>query len=146
MAAITGSLVVAAGSIAETKSIFAAWIDPWGNPELGNASIQSSFALAGGGLTGTGPGGGSADLIPATDLFAFVPLAEELGFIGGAAVLLSYLLLVGVGLRLAVAARTEFDTILASGIAIFLALRRGRRLQPLFGFFHLRGCHSRLLP
>ena len=120
LAAITGSLVVAAGSIAETKSMFAAWIDPWGNPELGNASIQSSFALAGGGLTGTGPGGGSADLIPgATDLFAFVPLAEELGFIGGAAVLLSYLLLVGVGLRLAVAARTEFDTILASGIAIF---------------------------
>ena len=120
LAAITGSLAVAAGSIAETKSIFAAWIDPWGNPELGNASIQSSFALAGGGLTGTGPGGGSADLIPgATDLFALVPLAEELWFIGGAAVLLSYLLLVGVGLRLAVAARTEFDTILASGIAIF---------------------------
>ena len=53
LAAITGSLVVAAGSIAETKSMFAAWIDPWGNPELGNASIQSSFALAGGGLTGT---------------------------------------------------------------------------------------------
>ena len=101
LTAITGSLALAAGSIAETKSIFAAWIDPWGNPELGNASIQSSFALAGGGLTGTGPGGGSADLIPgATDLFAFVPLAEELGFIGGAAVLLSYLLLVGVGLRL----------------------------------------------
>ena len=63
LAAITGSLVVAAGSIAETKSIFTAWIDPWGNPELGNASIQSSFALAGGGLTGTGPGGGSADLM-----------------------------------------------------------------------------------
>ena len=41
-----------------------------------------------------------------------VPLAEELGFIGGAAVLLSYLLLVGVGLLdPAVAARTEFDTI-----------------------------------
>tara|TARA_Y100001970_G_scaffold293630_1_gene441806 strand:+ start:2481 stop:3782 length:1302 start_codon:yes stop_codon:yes gene_type:complete len=122
LTAIAGSVAVAAGSIAETKSIFAAWIDPWANLELGEASIRSSFALAGGGLTGTGPGGGSADWMPgATDLFAFVPVAEELGFIGGAAILLSYLLLVGVGLRLAVAARTEFDTILASGIAIFFA-------------------------
>ena len=122
LTAMAGSVAVAASSVAETKSIFAAWIDPWANPELGDASIRSSFALAGGGLTGTGPGGGSADwMSEATDLFAFVPLAEELGFIGGAAILLSYLLLVGVGLRLAVAARTEFDTILATGIAIFFA-------------------------
>ena len=122
LTAIAGSVAVAASSIAETKSIFAAWIDPWANPELGDASIRSSFALAGGGLTGTGPGSGSADWMSgATDLFAFVPLAEELGFIGGAAILLSYLLLVGVGLRLAIAARTEFDTILATGIAIFFA-------------------------
>ena len=122
LTAIAGSVAVAASSIAETKSIFAAWIDPWANPELGDASIRSSFALAGGGLTGTGPGGGSADWMSgATDLFAFVPLAEELGFIGGAAILLSYLLLGGVGLRLAIAARTEFDTILATGIAIFFA-------------------------
>ncbi len=62
-----------------------------------------------------------ADWVPgATDQFAFVPIAEELGFIGGAAVFSSYLLLVGVGLRLAIAARREFDSILAIGTTIFL--------------------------
>ena len=81
LTAIAGSVAVAASSIAETKSIFAAWIDPWANPELGDASIRSSFALAGGGLTGTGPGGGSADWMSgATDLFAFVPLAEAVSY------------------------------------------------------------------
>ena len=120
--ATAASVAIAVDSITETKLIVDAWIDPWTNPELGEASIRSSFALAGGGLTGTGPGGGSAEWMPgATDLFVFVPLAEELGFMGSSAILLSYLLLIGIALRLAVAARSEFDTILASGIAIFFA-------------------------
>jgi len=38
---------------------------------------------------------------------------------GGAAVLSSYLLLVGVGLRIATAARKEFESLLAIGIAIY---------------------------
>ena len=48
-------------------------------------------------------------------------ITTTLGLIGGAAILLSSLLLGGVGLRLAIAARTEFDTILATGIAIFFS-------------------------
>ncbi|MEC7916022.1 MAG: FtsW/RodA/SpoVE family cell cycle protein [Actinomycetota bacterium] len=121
LAAIGGSIAIALVSITELQDRFAAWIDPWSNSEFGAPITRSMFALAGGGLTGTGPGGGSADWVPgATDQFAFVPIAEELGFIGGAAVFSSYLLLVGVGLRLAIAARREFDSILAIGTTIFL--------------------------
>ena len=98
-----------------------AWIDPWANPELGEAITRSSFALAGGGLTGTGPGAGDPNWVPGvTDHFAFVPIGEELGFLGAITVMSGYLLLAGVGLHIATKARKEFEGILAIGIAIFL--------------------------
>ena len=120
VAAVVGSVLLAIDSVPEFQDRFDAWTDPWSNSQFGEAISRSSFALAGGGLTGTGPGEGSADWVSgATDQFAFVPIAEELGFMGGAAVLSSYLLLAGVGLRLATAARKEFESLLAIGIAIF---------------------------
>lgn len=120
LVAVVSSVLLAAGSVPELQDRFDAWADPWSNSQFGEAISRSSFALAGGGLTGTGPGEGSADWVTgATDQFAFVPIAEELGFMGGAAVLSSYLLLAGVGLRLATAARKEFESLLAIGIAIF---------------------------
>ena len=122
LAAAAGSVLLAVDSVSELQDRFAAWTDPWSNTEFGEVISRSSFALAGGGLTGTGPGEGSADWISgATDEFAFIPIAEELGFMGGAAVLSSYLLLAGVGLRLATTARKEFESLLAIGIAIFFA-------------------------
>ena len=121
-AAVVGSVLLTIDSVPEFQSRFDAWVDPWSNSQFSEAISRSSFALAQGGLTGTGPGEGSADWVPgATDQFAFVPIAEELGFMGGTAVLSSYLLLAGVGLRLATAARKEFESLLAVGIAIFFA-------------------------
>ena len=111
LAAVGGSIAIAFGSITELQNRFAAWVDPWSNAEFGAAITRSSFALAGGGLTGTGPGGGSADWVPAaTDQFAFVPIAEELGFIGGVAIVSSYLLLVGIGLVRGYAVGVRDDT------------------------------------
>ena len=121
LGAITATAVLAAVSVPELQNRLTAWIDPWSNPELGAAITRSSFALAGGGLTGTGPGAGNAAWVPGvTDHFAFVPVGEELGFFGGAAVISGYLLLAGVGLRIATKARREFDGVLAIGIAVFL--------------------------
>jgi cell division protein FtsW len=51
----------------------------------------------------------------------FVPLAEELGFIGGTAILSTFVLLLGVGFRLANGASSEFDSIVTIGMTIFLA-------------------------
>jgi cell division protein FtsW (lipid II flippase) len=122
IAATSGSVLLALNSVPELQDRFAAWTDPWSNPQFGETINRSTFALAGGGLTGTGPGEGSADwVIGATNQFAFVPIAEELGFIGGSAVLSSFLLLTGVTLRLATIARREFEGLLAVGIAIFFA-------------------------
>lgn len=122
IAATSGSVLLALNSVPELQDRFAAWTDPWSNPQFGETINRSTFALAGGGLTGTGPGEGSADwVIGATNQFAFVPIAEELGFIGGSAILSSFLLLTGVTLRLATIARREFEGLLAVGIAIFFA-------------------------
>ena len=121
LGAIAVTVVVGVGSLPELQNRLTAWIDPWSNPQLGDAITRSSFALAGGGLTGTGPGAGTADWVPGvTDHFAFVPIGEELGFIGATAVLSGYLLLAGVGLRIATRARREFDSVLAIGIAVFM--------------------------
>ena len=121
LGAITATTLLAVVSVPALQDRLDAWIDPWSNPELGEAITRSSFALAGGGLTGTGPGAGDPNWVPGvTDHFAFVPIGEELGFLGAITVMSGYLLLAGVGLHIATKARKEFEGILAIGIAIFL--------------------------
>ena len=85
---------------------------------------QSWFALATGGLVGTGFGQGSPTLIPvvASD-FAFSAIGEELGMLGGTAVLLVYLTLIGRGLRIGLERMDGFGKLLAVGLTTVLALQ-----------------------
>lgn len=119
------------------------WLDVF-NPQLIHDEsfqlAQSLFALATGGLFGTGWGRGRPDLIPAahTD-FIYSVVGEELGLLGTAAILLSFILLVVRGFRIALAARTDFGQLLASGltailgIQTFIILAGVTRLLPLTG-------------
>lgn len=103
------------------------WLDPW-NPEFVRTSayqvVQASYALAEGGLTGTGLGLGSPESIPVveTDMI-FAAIGEELGLVGATAILIAFLLLVGSGLRVAVTAEQAFEKLLAVGIATTFALQ-----------------------
>lgn len=85
---------------------------------------QAQFAMATGGLVGTGLGLGSPGLIPfaATD-FIFAAIGEELGLLGTAGVLLLFLVLVGKGLRIAVTTTDGFAKLLAVGLSTLLALQ-----------------------
>ena len=68
--------------------------------------IQGLFAMAFGGVAGTGLGLGSDVRIPASESdFIFAVIAEQLGLLGGALVIMAFLLMVGAGLRIAVAGR-----------------------------------------
>ncbi len=119
------------------------WLDVF-NPKLiqdeGYQLAQSLFALATGGLFGTGFGQGRPDLIPAahTD-FVFSVLGEELGLMGTAAVVLCFMLLVARGLRTALRARDDFGQLLAMGLTTifavqtFIILAGVTRLLPLTG-------------
>jgi cell division protein FtsW (lipid II flippase) len=102
-----------------------AWLDPWQDAQRGGYQIiQASFALAGGGLTGAGPGLGRPDLIPAvaTDMI-FAAIGEELGLLGSTAVLVAFVLFVGSGLRVATRAHPPFDKLLAAGLTTLIGLQ-----------------------
>ncbi len=104
---------------------FEVWLDPW-RPEVirGEAYqiVQSTYALAQGGLTGTGLGLGNPERVPVvTTDFIFTAIGEELGLVGATAVLITFLLLVGSALRLAVVAEHPYDKLLAVGIATLIA-------------------------
>jgi peptidoglycan glycosyltransferase len=101
------------------------WANPWRDPNgLGYQVIQATFALAWGGIAGTGPGLGSPDRIPAAETdFIFATIGEELGLLGAAAVILAFLLLVGVGLRIAIRAEHAFEKLLATGLTTILGVQ-----------------------
>jgi cell division protein FtsW (lipid II flippase) len=100
-------------------------LDPEKVFELGYGQLaQSQFAMATGGLVGSGLGQGSPGLIPfaATD-FIFAAIGEELGLLGTTAVLLLYVVLVGKGLRIALEVRDGFGQLLAVGLAAMIAIQ-----------------------
>ncbi len=101
------------------------WIDPWSRYQgKGYQIVQAMFAFANGGTGGTGLGLGSPTKIPAakTD-YIFAAIGEEMGLVGGTAVLIAFLLLIGAGLRIAVRAERPFEKLLATGLTTIIGMQ-----------------------
>jgi len=106
------------------------WIDPWADPSgTGYQAVQAIYAFARGGLLGEGLGQGLPQVdgrlpIPAvhTDMI-FAAIGEELGLLGGVAMLGLVAVMMTRGLRIAVLARDDFSTMLATGLAAGLVLQ-----------------------
>lgn len=103
------------------------FLDPWSDPlDGGYQIIQSLFAIGPGGLVGLGLGMSRQKFSylpePQTD-FIFSILAEELGFIGGATLIMLFLVLVWRGVRVAIAAPDTFGSLLAIGITSIIGLQ-----------------------
>jgi cell division protein FtsW (lipid II flippase) len=101
----------------------AMWLSPWANSvHGGDQVVQSLWAMASGGPTGTGPGLGETDLVPAgyTDLIVSV-LGEEWGFIGVFTVYASFALLIWTGIAIARRAKTDYAFFLALGLTLLIA-------------------------
>ena len=116
------------------------WLDPFADPKGdGFQIVEASFALADGGLTGTGLGRGEPTRIPFVETdFIFAAIGEELGLAGSVAVLMAFLLLVGSGLRVALRAERVFEdcSLLASPLAAvqtFVIVGGVLRVVPLTG-------------
>jgi len=85
---------------------------------------QGEFAMATGGIFGSGLGLGFPWKIPyAWTDFIFAALGEELGLFGVTAVLLLYVAICGRGLRTALARTDGFGTLLAVGLTTVVALQ-----------------------
>jgi cell division protein FtsW (lipid II flippase) len=125
-----GLLLFAAGAyglyhvVPHVEDRVAIWLHPWADPlDNGYQLVQSIYAIAGGGLFGTGLGEGvlvtesGSPWIPflQTD-FIYSAIAQELGLAGGAAVILLYLVLVYRGFRIAMLADDGFSKLLATGL------------------------------
>ena len=62
--------------------------------------------------------------IPAVETdFIFAAIGEELGLLGGAAILAAYVLMVGVGLRIARVAERPFEKLLATGLTTIIGVQ-----------------------
>ena len=120
--------------------------DPLG---AGYQIVQSKIAVGSGGLTGTGLFSGSQSqlqFLPAqhTDL-VFAVLGEELGFLGVAAVLGLYLLLLLRVLQTARMARDRVGTYVAAGVATLLLYHLTVNVGMVIGFAPLTGIPLPLL-
>ncbi|MCU1499634.1 MAG: putative FtsW/RodA/SpoVE family cell cycle protein [Acidimicrobiales bacterium] len=98
------------------------WLNPWTDVE--GQLVQTWYALAWGGVAGTGIGLGRPDKIPVVESdFIFAAIGEELGLLGGTAILISYLLIIGAGLRIAVQSDHAFDKLLAAGLTALIGMQ-----------------------
>ena len=101
------------------------WLNPW--PYADDQAyqlVQGLYAMGSGGVAGSGIGLGSPQKIPAaaTD-FIFAAIGEETGLIGTVAVVTAFLIIVGVGLRIALRAEQPFEKMLAAGLTVILAVQ-----------------------
>lgn len=104
-----------------------AFSDPWADPlNSGYHIIQSLYAIGSGGLFGVGLGRSREKFLylpePHTD-FIFAILAEELGFIGTASVVILFFLFLWRGLRLAIASPDMYGSILAAGLTTMIIMQ-----------------------
>ena len=121
------------------------WIHPWSTHKIycpfnghlafrqdcqSYQEVQSLYSIAHGGFGGTGLGNGTFttaaghQVIPDLNTdFIYSALAQELGLVGAAALLMIYMLFVLRGFRVALAASDGFSKLLAAGLAFGFALQ-----------------------
>jgi cell division protein FtsW len=101
------------------------FMDPFADSQgAGYQLVQSLLALGAGGVTGSGIGQSRQKCLyipePHTD-FIFSIIGEELGLIGGAFIILLFVIFIWRGIKTAVTAKDIYGTILAIGITSVVA-------------------------
>jgi cell division protein FtsW (lipid II flippase) len=142
LALFAGGTYFAYQAFAHVQNRIAAWLDPWSRISTSGFQIaQSLFALGTGGIAGEGLGRGRPDLIQRgveTD-FIFSAFGEELGLVGGIAIIMLFAVLVARGFHMALRARDPFTTLFATGLTVivgfqtFIIVGGVTRLIPLTG-------------
>lgn len=104
---------------------FDVWLNPFMDPTgKGWQILQGLTAMYSGGWLGSGLGTGSPETVPiVTSDFIYSALAEEIGFIGCALLLLIYTTFFSRGFRAAGATKTPFERLLCVGLTASLAMQ-----------------------
>ena len=117
------------------------WLDPFADAaDRGYQLAQSLFALAAGRIIGVGIGKGLPGRIPFVETdFIFTAIAEELGLLGGVALIIAFLVFCLRGLATASRARSDVAALVATGLVAtfglqaFVIIGGVTRLIPLTG-------------
>jgi cell division protein FtsW (lipid II flippase) len=148
---VVGAALFVAGGFAAYEKIphvherVVIWLHPWTTgkvfcPSTGGLAlrqdcqsyqlVRSLYSIASGGFPGAGLGRGTfstlngGSLIPYVNTdFIYSALAQELGLIGAAALLLVYMLIVARGMKIALQADDGFSKLLAAGLTFGFALQ-----------------------
>jgi len=120
-----GGALMALQIFSHVQSRVDAWLDPFASWETGSQQVGNSlFGMAWGGLLGRGLGLGRPELTSFSESdFIIGAIGEELGLTGVMAVLVLYGLIVERGLRAALICRDAFGKLVASGLALVVALQ-----------------------
>ena len=125
-----------------------AWLHPFEHADTtAYQLVQARYSIAHGGFGGTGPGqgifaapGSSHVYIPDLNTdFIFAALAQELGLIGAAGLLLVYMLFVVRGFRIALLTDDGFSKLLAVGLTFAFALQAFLIVGGIVGIIPLTG-------
>lgn len=130
--------------VAIVKTRVTIWLDPWATAQgTGYQIVQAIYALASGGIFGTGLGRGVPTVVPASHTdFIFTAIGEEFGLAGTIGVLIAYILLVFRGFHIALRVPGRFrgfEQLMAVGLTTILAIQTfiivggNLRLIPLTG-------------
>lgn len=103
------------------------FINPWKSADAeGYQLIQSFYALGAGGITGLGLGKSRQKTLympePHND-FIFAIIGEELGLIGCVLIIILFIIFVFRGIKVAMNAKDEYGTLLATGITSIIAVQ-----------------------
>ncbi|MDD4510245.1 MAG: putative lipid II flippase FtsW [Oscillospiraceae bacterium] len=119
------------------------WQNPWSDPRGdGYQIIQSLYAIGSGGFLGLGFGKSRQKFLYLPEEhndFIFAVVCEELGFIGGAIVLILFALLILRGYWLAIHARDRFGSLLIVGVTTLLAVQVFLNIGVVTNFFPVTG-------
>ncbi|MDZ4655108.1 MAG: FtsW/RodA/SpoVE family cell cycle protein [Coriobacteriia bacterium] len=125
----TGLFAVGAGAaylmFTHVQTRVAIWIDPFADATgRGYQLVQSLFAFGAGRMAGVGVGKGLPTRIPFVETdFIFAAIGEELGLLGGAALIIAYLVFCLRGLSTAARARSDMAAFTAAGLVAAFALQ-----------------------
>jgi cell division protein FtsW len=120
-----------------------AFLNPWQDPlGAGYQLIQSLYAIGPGGLLGLGLGMSRQKHLylpePHTD-FIFSILAEELGFLGGATVIILFAVIAWRGFRIAIGSPDLFSGLMATGVTVMIMLQAVINIGVVSGAFPVTG-------
>jgi cell division protein FtsW (lipid II flippase) len=126
-----GGSAAAYETIARVRDRVDIWLNPWQDPHgKGYQLVQSLYSIGNGHYGGTGFGRGTFTTTGGTNLIPYVntdfiysALAQELGLIGAAGLLLVYMVFSLRGFRIGLLAQDGFSKLLATGFTFAFSLQ-----------------------